>query len=67
MKISISSRLRRGKKYTNSSSKGTLSVKEQSQAQVADPALRHGTAETMEKAIARVMKIHGAILQKLAK
>jgi hypothetical protein len=54
------------KKYTNSPAKGALSVKEQSRAQIAETAPRYATAEMVEKAIARVMKIHGAVLQKLA-
>jgi hypothetical protein len=54
------------KKYTNPSAKIALSVKEQAQAQIAEAAPRYATAEMVEKAIARVMKIHGALLQKLA-
>ena len=53
------------KKYTNSSSKDAMSVKEQAQTTEAAP--RYATAEMMKKAVSHVMKVHGTALQKLAK
>jgi Holliday junction resolvase-like predicted endonuclease len=55
------------KKYTNSSAKGALSVKEQSQAQIVETAPHYATPEMMQKAVSHVMKVHGTALQKLAK
>jgi hypothetical protein len=55
------------KKYTNSSAKGALSVKEQAQAQIAGAPLRYATPAMMRKAVSHVMKVHGTALQKLAK
>jgi hypothetical protein len=54
------------KKYTNSSAKSALSVKEQAQAQIAGTAPCYAAPEMMRKAVSHVMKVHGAALQKLA-
>jgi hypothetical protein len=55
------------KKYTNSSAKSVLSVREQSEAQRAGVAPHYATPEMMQKAVSHVMKVHGTALQKLAK
>jgi hypothetical protein len=52
------------KKHKKSSAKNALSAK--SPTRVGDPTPRYASAEAFEKAMARVMKIHGAVLQKLA-
>jgi hypothetical protein len=54
------------KKYTNSSAKVALSVKEQAQAQITESGPRYATPEMMQKAVSHVMKVHGTALQKLA-
>jgi len=55
------------KKYTSSSAKRALSVKEHPQTQIAETAPHYATVEMMQKAVSHVMKVHGTALQKLAK
>jgi hypothetical protein len=55
------------KKHPNKFAKAALSAKEQSQAQIAEVAPRYATPEMVEKAISHIFKVHGAVLQKLAR